>query len=197
VHLMNRIGDSAPHNTSSSGHPIAPRQQLPTYFHIGSETHPTTTKADDDSFGTSGKPKGAAQLFGTSHEKMKPDPPSLPATKSVITPGSESGSEREAIRLLGERKRGQSFPLPLPGGGAGQVPCAAVPELIFWCWDTAKGPHAHASFKLAARRLGVPAAAEWSADREYIGLNPEDRRGKVSPHKREIASHLLDKLRQA
>jgi hypothetical protein len=58
-------------------------QQLPTHFHIRSETHPATTKSDDDSFGASGKPERAAQLFGASLEQMKSDPPSFPVTDSV------------------------------------------------------------------------------------------------------------------
>jgi HKD family nuclease len=189
-------------------------QQLPDYFHIGSEAHPKTNKAVGDSSGISEKRKDAAKLFGASHHKMKPNPLKHPATKSAKTPGSDIStgpegslgdvqptmsdtSAREAIRLLGERKRGRSFPLPLPGGGVGQVPCEAVPKLIFWCWDTAVGPRSHASFKVEARKQGVLAAAEWSAGYQYIGLNPENRLGKYSPHKPEIADHLLDKLSQA
>jgi len=151
---------------------------------------------DDDSTRGSRSSEDTSSLFGASQYKKKPDPAPHPAIKSVITPESAI-REREEVRLLGERKRGQSFPLPLPGGGAGKVPCEAVPELIFWCWDTAKGPRSRASFSGEARRLGVPAAAKWSADHQYIGLNPENRRGKVSPRKREIAGHLLDKLTQA
>ncbi len=189
-------------------------QQLPAYFYIGSEAHPATTEVVDDSFGISGKPKDAAQLFGASHHKMKPDPLRHAAIKSAKTPGSDTSigvdgslgnvqptvndtSAREAVRLLGERKRGWSFPLLLPGHGVGHVPCEAVPELIFWCWDTAEGERSHASFTQAARKLGVSAAADWSAHKQYIGLNPEERRGKVSPHKREIAGYLLDELSHA
>jgi HKD family nuclease len=188
-------------------------QQLPDYFHIGSEAHPASTRAVGDSSGISEKRKDAAKLFGASHHKMKPDVLKQPVTKSAKTPGSDTSigaegsleneqptvndiSAREAIMLLGERKHGRSFPLPLPGGGVGQVPCEAVPELIFWCWDTAEGPHAHASFKGEASKQGVLAVAEWSADHQYIGLNPENRRGKYSPHKPEIAGYLLDKLSQ-
>ena len=189
-------------------------QQLPDYFHIGSEAHPATTRAAGDSSGTSEKRKDAAHLFGASHHKMKPDPFKHPATKSTKTPGSDTSngaggslenlpptvtdtSAREAISLLGERKRGRSFLLPLKGGGVGQVPCEAVPELIFWCWNTAEGPRSHASFTGEARKQGVLAAAEWSADHQYIGLNPENRLGTYSPHKPEIADYLLDKLSQA
>jgi hypothetical protein len=86
-------------------------------------------------------------------------------------------SKREAVKLLGECKRGRSFPLHLPSGGVVQVPCEAVPELIFWCWYTAEGKSGRAPFTPKARELGVPGAAEWSDGRQYIGLNPEARRG--------------------
>jgi hypothetical protein len=81
IHFIRRLQDDG------TSRPLTKQlvQQLPAYFHIGSEAHPATTEAVDDSFGISGKPEDAAQLFGASHHKMKPDPAPHPATKSAIT----------------------------------------------------------------------------------------------------------------
>jgi hypothetical protein len=106
-------------------------------------------------------------------------------------------STREAIKLLGDRKRGRLIPLDLPSGGVVNLPCERVPELIFWCRETAEGSHAKATFTQAARGLGVPEAAEWSADRQYIPLNPPAQRGVVPPDKVMIADYLLARLLQA
>lgn len=102
---------------------------------------------------------------------------------------------QEAVKLLGARKHGQFIRLDLASGGVANVPCEQVPKLIFWCSDTAK---VRGGFTQAARtRLGAPEAADWSAGRQYIGLNPPGQRGKASPTKPEIADYLLAKLRQA
>lgn len=210
AHYIRRLRDDATTRILDKGL----IQQLPDYFHIGSEAHPATTGAVNDSAGISGQQMGAAKLFGASRHKMKPDPLRQPATKSGRPLGSDTSagangssgnaeptlddtSAREAIRLLAERKRGRCVLLPLPDGSVGRVPCEALPELIFWCWDTAEGKKGHGSFTQKARKLGAPAAAKWSAKQEYIGLNPEERRGKILPHKREIAGYLLGKLSQA
>jgi HKD family nuclease len=168
--------------------------RLRDHFHIRSEKRRGKTEDDDDSRGGSRRSKDTSGLFGASQYKKKRIPPPYPTIKIPITPISD----RKEVSSLGARKRGQSFQLPLPGGGAAQVPCEAVPKLIFWCWDTAKGPHKRDTFTTAARQLGVPAAAEWSAGYQYIGLNPEHRRGKPPPPgKLKIAAHLLDKLKHA
>jgi len=105
-------------------------------------------------------------------------------------------SKMEAVKLLGGRKRGRLIPLDLSDGGVVNLPCERVPELVLWCWDTATGPQARTTFTQTARGLGVPEAAEWSAGRQYIPLNPPDQRGVVSPKKEVIADYLLSKLQQ-
>ena len=165
-------------------------------FRIDPEDFRKSTEAGGDSSGTS-EEEDAPQLFGPSRHKMKRAPARSRNVQATVN-DINGPSNREQIKLLGESKRGQSFPLSLPSGGAGQVPCEAVPELIFFCWDTAEGPRRNASFNGEARRLQVQAVVEWSANYQYIGLNPENRRGKPPPpRKRQIADYLLDKLRQA
>ena len=77
------------------------------------------------------------------------------------------------------------------------LPCERVPELVFWCWDTADGPQKRWTFTIAAHGMGIPEAVEWSADKQYIPLNPPGRRGITPPDKKTIASYLLARLMAA